>query len=169
MDNLLEEFNFLDFCDKDESDKILDTFPTKFFRDHYDPNKLDYFLTIPSNDEEEQSFDSENKPKNNIKKIPINFSYMAWYLDNDIEAGINWYIKHYDVPFIDRLALYFVRQDLNNPLRKKEIYAIKKLQENFKKNDQLELDKKHKKYLRNVEKQKKNLTTIQKGEFVISL
>ena len=170
MDDILNQLNFLDFCNQDESEKILDTLPSKFFRDHYDPNKLDYFLSIPESNEEPNIESNTTQEQSSIimNKVPVNFSYLTWYMAGDVDAGIDWYIQHYRIPFIERMAYYFVRHDLENPVKKKDIYKIKKIQEEHDKNDVLELEKKHKRYLKEVEYQKLNKTVIEKGDFTLS-
>ena len=123
-----------------------------FFNEYYDVEKLNYMIYK----------DDGNYDKN------CEFAYLEYIKEteynNQLEKGIDYY-KSYrkDIPFIDDIALFIVRHELNNPISKRE---IKKMRKKIAK-DKLEQEKLEKKKVKEFEELKKNQIRIENRKVVV--
>ena len=80
-----------------------------FFNQYYDPMKLDYFLGIEGNYNLDNSIDYQDYINETDK-------------EKQFEKGVNYYLQcRQDLPFIEELAPYLVRSQMDNPISKSEM------------------------------------------------
>lgn len=142
------ELGFLPI-NKNEIDKCRENL---FFNEYYDVEKLNYMI-----------YRKDDKYDKNCE-----FSYLEYINEPDynqqLEKGIEYYkLYRQDIPFINDIAMFIVRSELENPITKKEIKKIK----NKILKDKLEQRKLENKRLKRLKKLEKTQVKIEKKKVLV--
>ena len=123
-----------------------------FFNEYYDVEKLNYMI-----------YKDDDKYDKNCEFAYLEYINETEY-DSQLESGVEYY-KSYrrDIPFIDDIALFIVRNELNNPISKREIKKMRKKVEK----DKLEQEKLQKKKIREFDELKRKQIKIENRKVVV--
>jgi hypothetical protein len=158
MENINDFINNTGFLPMSvEEHKNINVDDDLYFNKYYDSEKLNYDVIEKKEDDIGEYMDKTN----------INFKYLEWFYNQDIQKGMEWYETYRsDIPFIDRIGYYLVRKDLDNPIKKFEKKELKKIVKDFNKKKKQKEEEERVRLLKLMKNKDKQLK-VDKGKYVL--
>tara|TARA_Y100000401_G_C8312839_1_gene220763 strand:- start:960 stop:1442 length:483 start_codon:yes stop_codon:yes gene_type:complete len=158
MENINDFINNTGFLPmSSEEHKTINVDDNLYFNKYYDSEKLNYDIIEKKEDDIGEYMDKTN----------INFKYLEWFYNQDIQKGMEWYETYRsDIPFIDRIGYYLVRKDLDNPIKKFEKKELKKIVKDFNKKKKQKEEEERVRLLKLMKSKDKQLK-VDKGKYVL--